>query len=99
MNICGNRLDADLADDLLVDEACPQGQMILLKPDEVSDIRVCCYCWFDEFKTVDVTAVKVVVLRDIPHLVLAEYERDIPMVPPPPHCGRNEACEICEFFS
>ena len=37
----------------------------------------------DEFGLVNATAVKVVVVRDEPHIVLDEYKREIPVVPPP----------------
>ena len=75
VDVCDNRLDAELADDLLVDKAFPQCQLILLNLEEISALFVCFYLWVYEFGLVDATAVKVVVVRDNPHLVLAEYER------------------------
>ena len=83
VDVCDNRLDAELADDLLVDKAFPQCQLILLNLEEVSVLCVCCDLWVYEFGLVDATAAKLVVVCDNPHLVLAEYEQEIPMVPPP----------------
>ena len=40
VDVCGDCLDANLADNILVDKACPQGQMLLLKLEEVSELRV-----------------------------------------------------------
>ena len=80
-----DRLDADLADNLLVDEARPQGQIILLKLEEVSALRIYRDLRVDKFGFVDATASKVVIVRDNPHLVLDEYERVLP--PPPPQSG------------
>ena len=91
-------LDADLADNLMVDKACPHGQMLLLKLEEVSALRICRDLRVDEFGIFDAAAFKVAVVGDDPHLVLDEYKREIPVVSPP-RCGREEAHEICKFFS
>ena len=40
VDICGDCIDADLSKDLLLDNARPQGQLLLLKLEEVSDLRV-----------------------------------------------------------
>ena len=71
-----------------LDKACPQGQILLLKLEEVSALRVRHDRQVDDFGLVDATAVKVVVVRDDPHLVLAEYGWKIP-VPPPPRYRRE----------
>ena len=73
VDVRDDRLDTDLANDLLVDEACPQVQLLLLKIEEVSSLRVCCDRRVDEFSLFDAAAVKVIVVRGDPHLVLAEY--------------------------
>ena len=83
----------DLANNILVDEARPQCQLLLLKLEEVSAFCVCRDHWVDEFGLVNATAVKVVVVCNDPHLVLAEYEREIPVLPPPRRL-REEAREI-----
>ena len=65
-------LNADLDYNILVDRAFPQVQLLLLKLERVSDFRVCRDLRVDKFGIVDATAVKVVVVSNHPHLVLAE---------------------------
>ena len=78
-----NCLDADLADNLLVNKALPQGQLLLLKLEEVSALRVCRDRRVDEFGIADETSVKVVIVCNNLHLVLAEYEKGDTHAPPP----------------
>ena len=83
VDVCENRLDSDLDVNILVDESRLQGQLPLLKLEEVSSLCVCRDHRVDKFGIVDATEVKVFVVRNDPRLVLVEYERDIPMTPPP----------------
>ena len=85
-------LDADLDNNLLVDKAHPYVQLLLLKLEEVYALRFCCDFRVDEFGYFNAAAVKVVVVGENPDIVLAEYEREIPVVPPPPRRGRKESC-------
>ena len=71
LNICDNVIDANLADNLLVDESRPHGQVLLLNLEKVSALHTCCDQQVEEFRIFDATAVKVLVVQDDPHLVLA----------------------------
>ena len=83
VNIRDDRLDSNLSIDVLVDEARPHGQILLLKLDEVSALCICCDFRVDELGIFDATAVEVVLVGDNQHLVLDEYEREIPTPPTP----------------
>ena len=82
-DVFDDHFDANMANDLLVDKARPHGQLLLLKLEEVSDLCICRDWPAEKFRIFYATAVKVVVVRNDPHLVLDEYDREILVVTPP----------------